>query len=62
MTLPSRIALASLVLVVDFVTIAVPLCAIAAAYIIVMRPPRFLHLVLRLYDDNSARKLDQALR
>lgn len=54
MTLPGRIALASLVLAVDLVTIAIPMCAIAAAYVIVMRPPRFLHLVLRLYDDSPA--------
>jgi hypothetical protein len=54
MTRTSRIALAAVVLVVDFATVAVPLCAIAAAYVIVMRPTGFLHWVLRLYDDASA--------
>lgn len=54
MPLLGRIALASLVLVVDFAMIVIPLCAIVAAYVIVMRPPVFLHWVLRLYDDNPA--------
>jgi len=52
MTFSSRLALAIFVLVVDFATIAVPLCAILAAYVIVARPARFLYWVLRLYDDD----------
>jgi len=54
MTSLGRIALASLLVIVDFVTIAIPLCALAAAYVIVVRPPSFLHWVLRLYDDKAA--------
>jgi hypothetical protein len=53
MTLSTRLWLAALILVVDVVAIAVPLAAIAAAYVIVGRPPAFLHWVIRLYGDAS---------
>jgi hypothetical protein len=43
------VALAVLILAVDIVAFAVPLTAVAAAYVIVARPPGFLDWVRRLY-------------
>jgi hypothetical protein len=54
MTLSHRIALAFFILVVDLVTFALPLSAIAVAYVIVVRPRRFLEWVLLLYRDDRA--------
>ena len=50
MTLAQRVALATLILIVDFATFALPLAACYAAWVIVRRPPSFLRLVLKLYD------------
>jgi len=44
-----RVALAVLVVAVDLVAFALPLTALAAAYVIVARPPGFLAWVRRLY-------------
>lgn len=51
MTLGKRLALASAIVAVDLVTVAVPLAAFALAYVIVVRPRRFLEWVLRVYVD-----------
>jgi hypothetical protein len=49
MSTAERVALAVLILAVDIVAFAVPLTAVAAAYVIVARPPGFLDWVRRLY-------------
>ena len=49
MDLRKRIALAALVIVVDLIAFAVPLTAIAIAYVLLARPTRFLDWVLLLY-------------
>ena len=49
MSTAERVALAVLILAVDTVAFAVPLTAVAAAYVIVARPPGFLDWVRRLY-------------
>ncbi|MFN2425114.1 MAG: hypothetical protein ABR587_01560 [Candidatus Binatia bacterium] len=56
MTFSSRLALASVLVIADFVAIAIPLCALGAAYVIMARPPAFLRMVLRLYDDAPANR------
>jgi hypothetical protein len=49
MDLWKRLALATLVVIVDLIAFAVPVTAIAIAYILVARPPKFLNWVLLLY-------------
>ena len=49
MSTGERVALAVLVVAVDLVAFALPLTALAAAYVIVARPPGFLAWVRRLY-------------
>jgi hypothetical protein len=44
-----RVALAAIIVAVDVLLFAVPLTALAAAYVIVARPPGFLDWVRRLY-------------
>ncbi len=51
MTLGKRLALATAIVAVDLVTVAVPLAAFALAYVVVARPRRILEWVLRVYDD-----------
>jgi len=53
MNLSTRLALAALILVVDLATIAVPLMACYAAFVIVRRPASFLGFVLKLYDQGG---------
>jgi hypothetical protein len=54
MKFSTRLALAVLIVVFDFVTFAVPLAACYAAFVIVMRPASFLGFVLRLYDEGGS--------
>jgi hypothetical protein len=49
--LADRVLIAVTVLVVDLVTVAVPLTALVAAYVVVARPPWFLRLVESLYGE-----------
>lgn len=51
MTLSKRIVIAILIVVVDLVAFAVPLSAIAIAYVVLARPAQFLEWVLFLYGD-----------
>jgi hypothetical protein len=55
MSLTARLALAALILVVDIATIAIPLAACYAAWVIVRRPASFLGFVLRLYGEADER-------
>jgi hypothetical protein len=55
MKFSTRLALAALIVVVDFATVFVPLVACYAAFVIVMRPASFLGFVLRLYDEGDSR-------
>jgi hypothetical protein len=48
-----RLAIAALILVLDFGMIVVPLVACYAAYVIVRRPPSFLGFVVRLYGTDA---------
>lgn len=49
MRLADRVLIAVTVLVVDLVTVGIPLTALAAAFVIVARPSWFLRLVESLY-------------
>jgi hypothetical protein len=49
MTMTERVTLAVMIVAVDLLVFAVPLTALAAAYVIVARPPSFLEWVRRLY-------------
>jgi len=49
MSRTERVALAAIIVAVDVLVFAVPLTALAAAYVIVARPPGFLEWVKRLY-------------
>lgn len=56
MTLTQRISLAVAVVALDLVAFALPLTAIAIAYVMLARPAWFLNWVIRLYEgDGSAR-------
>jgi len=55
MKFSSRLLLALLVVGVDLLTIAVPLTAFAAAYVLLARPAGFLHWVIRIYDEDASR-------
>jgi hypothetical protein len=46
-----RLLLAFAILVVDILAFAIPLTAVAAAYVIAVRPAWFLRTVLHLYAD-----------
>ena len=50
MSTAERVILAATLVVVDVVVFAVPLTALAAAWVIVTRPPWFREWVCRLYD------------
>jgi len=49
MSAAERVALAVIIVAVDLLVFAVPLTALAAAYVILARPPGFLDWVRRLY-------------
>jgi hypothetical protein len=49
MSATERVTLAVIIVAVDLLAFAVPLTALAAAYVIVARPPSFLEWVRRLY-------------
>ena len=49
MSTTERVLLAVVIVAVDLVAFALPLAALAAAYVIVARPPGFLEWVRRLY-------------
>jgi hypothetical protein len=53
MALSKRLALAAAIVAVDLVAFAVPLAAVAIAWVIVARPARFLEWVLRIYGDQA---------
>lgn len=56
MTLSQRIAVAVAVVVLDLVAFALPLTAMAIAYVVLVRPAWFLNWVVRLYEgDGSVR-------
>ena len=48
MSLPQRILLAALVLIVDLVVFFFPISAVLIAYVIIFNPPWFREFVLRL--------------
>jgi hypothetical protein len=50
MELWKRLALAILVVLVDLIVFAVPLTALAIAYVLLARPPRFVAWVRHLYE------------
>jgi hypothetical protein len=50
-----RLALAALVIVIDLIAFALPLTAIAIAYVLLARPPRFLNWVLLLYREPGSK-------
>lgn len=52
MTMSHRVLAAALVVLLDFAAFAVPLMALAVAYVLVARPPGFLRWVIRLYEDH----------
>jgi hypothetical protein len=49
MSATERVTLAVIIVAVDLLVFAVPLTALAAAYVMVARPPSFLEWVRRLY-------------
>jgi hypothetical protein len=49
MSTSERVALAVIVVAVDLLVFVLPLTALAAAYVIVARPPGFLDWMRRLY-------------
>jgi len=49
MSTGERVALAVIIVAIDTLVFALPLTAVAAAYVIVARPPGFLDWVRRLY-------------
>ena len=51
MELWKRLALATLVVLVDLIAFAVPLTALVIAYLLVARPPWFVGWVRRVYTD-----------
>jgi hypothetical protein len=53
-TLGKRLGLAAAIVVLDLVTVAVPIAAFALAYVIIARPRSFLEWVLRVYDDQGS--------
>jgi hypothetical protein len=58
MTLSKRIVIAILIVVVDLVAFAVPLSAIAIAYVVLARPARCLRWVVLLYDDRPDKTVE----
>ena len=50
MALAARIALATAILLVDFVTVFVPLCALVVAWVVLVRPRWALELIVKLYE------------
>jgi hypothetical protein len=54
MVLWKRMAIAGAVVLLDLVAFAVPLTALLVAYVVLVRPPRFLHFVVALYADRDA--------
>jgi hypothetical protein len=50
MSTTERVVLAVALVLLDLVAFALPLTALAAAYVIVARPPAFLEWVRRLYE------------
>jgi hypothetical protein len=50
MSTTERVVLAVALVLLDLVAFALPLTALAAAYVIVARPPAFLTWVRRLYE------------
>lgn len=50
MALAARIALATAILLVDFVTFFVPLCALVVAWVVIARPRWALELIVKLYE------------
>jgi hypothetical protein len=58
MTLSKRIVIAILIVVVDLVAFAVPLSAIAIAYVVLARPARCLRWAVLLYDDRPDKTVE----
>ena len=56
MKLPFRLLLAALILGLDFVVYFLPLTALFAAYVIVLRPEWFFNAMLVLYPEQDLEK------